>query len=282
MISMMGGAAHSGCLRDADGSSIPCAYGAFEDAGAASAYAAEMIVAAATAKPDLVLCLATGATPERCYDLLAARAAADPALFARARIVKLDEWLGLPTDHGATCEAYLRSRVLGPWGIDHRDGDRYVGFNAATAEPDAECARVDATLASWGGIDVALLGLGLNGHVGLNEPSDRAEGALGPTRAVDLAAPTREHAMLAGVDGVTRGLTLGIDALAAARTTALLVLGRRKRPALAAAVDRARSPLRPASLLLRAAAPPTTTPPPAVRLLCDVLAATDAMLGAGA
>ena len=168
------------------------------------------------------------------------------------RVVKLDEWLGLPRSaHPATCEAYLRRRVLPALGIKPGDA-RYLAFDAATGDAAAECARVDAALARWGGIDVALLGLGVNGHLGLNEPAGPGDDVapLWCTRAVDLAPQTRRHAMLDGVSGVTRGVTLGLGALLSAAAPILLVTGHAKAAPLAAAlVDDPPSETRPASLL---------------------------------
>lgn len=97
-----------------------------------------------------------------------------PALFGAVRIVKLDEWAGLAMDHESTCEAYLRRHVLAPLGIKHDDRERYLSFDSMAPDLAAEATRVEAALQSseWGGVDVCVLGLGVNGHLGLNEPAD--------------------------------------------------------------------------------------------------------------
>src|SRR2546426_10864466 len=88
--------------------------------------------------PGLLLGVVTGASPTRTYEQLAERRAAEPALFRRLRIVKLDEWLGLPPRHPASCESYLRVKLLGPLGIPR---SRYQGFQPRPKDAGAECAR---------------------------------------------------------------------------------------------------------------------------------------------
>ena len=81
--------------------------------------------------------------------------------------MKLDDWLGVPLDHPASCEHYVRANLLEPLRID---SERYVGFRADAADPAQECERVQAEL-DRRDLDVCILGLGINGHLGLNEPA---------------------------------------------------------------------------------------------------------------
>ena len=103
----------------------------------------------------------------RAYELLAARRFLAPDLFARLRVLKLDEWGGLEDDDPASCESYLRRTFIDVVG----NGDRYVGFSGKPADPEAECRRIGEWLQKNGPIDTCVLGLGLNGHLGFNEPA---------------------------------------------------------------------------------------------------------------
>ncbi|MBA3482937.1 MAG: 6-phosphogluconolactonase, partial [Pirellulales bacterium] len=141
------------------------------------------------ARPDALLCLATGATPMRTYQGLAARGAADPSLFDRVRLLKLDEWGGMPMNSPATCEQHLRTTLVTPLNL----ADRYVAFDSQAADPHAECARVAQWLEQNGPIDVSVLGLGVNGHVGFNEPAEQLEAHAHVAR---LSAASLSHAML--------------------------------------------------------------------------------------
>ena len=84
---------------------------------AVSQYAADWLVELLREQPDALLCLATGSTPMRTYEILAQRGAAEPELFARARVLNLDEWGGLPPGDPGSCDRHLRSyahRAIGP------------------------------------------------------------------------------------------------------------------------------------------------------------------------
>lgn len=177
-------------------------------------------------KPGLLLGAATGDTPSRTYARLAARRASSPALFGRLRVVQLDEWLGLPADHPASCRRYLHERLLGPLQIPPR---RFKGFDLRR-DPLAECARHTRWLDRHGPIDVCLLGLGRNGHLLMIEP---AASLVPLAHVARLHASTSRHPTLrrAGVRP-RRGLTLGLAEILASRAVLLLVSGRHKRAPL--------------------------------------------------
>lgn len=216
------------------------------DGEALSRRAADAVLACVREKADAVICAASGATMTQTFARLAWDAVAEPRTFAAVRVVKLDEWLDLPGTHPSTCETYLRANLLTPCGVT---AERYLAFNGGTRDPAQECARVARQLSSWGGIDLALLGLGLNGHVGLNEPADRLE--PGP-HVAELSEQTARHPMLAAHGAaVRRGLTLGIGDLLAVRRGLLLVSGAHKREILRAMLTAPPSSRLPASLLRR-------------------------------
>jgi putative deaminase/isomerase len=206
--------------------------------------AARRIAAALRQKPGLLLGLATGASPTHAYARLAWMRAREPQLFRRVRVVKLDEWLGLPMSHPATCETYLRENVLGPWGVAR---SRYQGFRRQPTDPAAECARVARWLVRHGPLDLCVLGLGRNGHLLMNEPADTL--VPGP-HVARLAPATRRHSMVKAMKRPpARGLTLGLANILASRTILLLVSGRHKAAALRRMMRGGVTPRCPASLL---------------------------------
>lgn len=209
-----------------------------------SRQAAARVIAAVAARSDSLLCAATGGSPAGLYRELAREAARAPALFRRLRVVKLDEWLQLPAGDPATCEHYLRSRVLDPLQID---AERYIGFDPQTADPLRECGRIDRELARQGPIDLCVLGLGKNGHIGLIEPAP----CLQPhSHVAELSEQTLGHQMLRSAKaGPTHGLTLGIADILAARKILLLVTGEGKERAVARFLDGTVSTEVPATFL---------------------------------
>jgi galactosamine-6-phosphate isomerase len=175
------------------------------DAATMSRRAADLIVERVRAKPDLLLCTATGATPTLTYELFVQAAAREPSLASRLRIIKLDEWGGLSGDDPATCEAYLQEKLIRPLRIPP---GRYTSWHTDPPDPQAECGRIEAWLAGHGPIDLCVLGLGINGHIGFNEPAEALQ--PGP-HVAQLAAESMQHPMLLRSPARPRyGLTLGI------------------------------------------------------------------------
>jgi len=206
-------------------------------------------------QPDSLVCLATGVSPLRAYQLLAIEGQANPALVARARWLKLDEWGGLPMDDPATCEAYLRRTLIDPLGVPP---DRYIGWHSRPADPQAECRRIADWLRANGPIDLLVLGIGVNGHLGFNEPAEHLQS--GP-HVARLADSSMQHSMLGQCEGVVSyGLTLGIDDILAARRILLLASGPGKASQMLRFYSEPPNPAFPASMLRRH---------PAVELYCD-------------
>src|SRR5262245_8914841 len=144
-------------------------------------------------KRDAVLCTATGNSPTGLYREWVGAAQSNPGLFAAARIVKLDDWLGVPPDHPASCDYYLRHNVVDPLRVG---SDRYLAFHPDAADPSQECERVQTEL-DRRALDICILGLGVNGHVGLNEPAPSLESGCHVARLTD---ETRTHGLLATLD----------------------------------------------------------------------------------
>lgn len=221
--------------------------------------AADAIVDATHRTPDLLWCVATGSTPTKTYGLLADRTSEGTAPLRDVRVLKLDEWGGLAMDDAATCEQYLRRHVLDPLDVS---ANRYVGFHSNPDDPEAECRRIRQWLSAHGPIDLCLLGLGGNGHLGLNEPG----ASLDPfSHVADLSAHSRQHVMLDDAERAPRyGLTLGMAEILQARQILLLVSGAHKQDAMERLVQQEVSTQFPASFLWMH---------PNVRCLCDRAAA---------
>ena len=206
-------------------------------AGHAAGAAAAAFVAE---QPGCIICVASGASPVVAYATMARR------LLGRTdglRIVKLDEWLGIGMDDPASCEQFHQAHVLGPLGIPP---ERYLSIDSGTSDPAAECGRVTATLEALGRIDLAIIGIGVNGHVGLNEPGP----ALQPFCHVATLAPeTQQHPMLRDAAPVRRGITLGMAEIMSARRIILVATGAHKAAAMRTLMSRQVSTAFPASML---------------------------------
>lgn len=206
--------------------------------------AAARVIAAATAKSDSLLCAPTGNSPVGLYQELIREAQRKPELFQRLRVIKLDEWLGIPASDAATCERFLKARLLDPLSIA---AERYISFDPETADPAQECARISGELERQGPIDLCILGLGRNGHVGLIEPGALLQPGCHVTK---LSEETLRHAMLSSrKEKPAFGMTLGIGDLLRSRKIVLLVTGKGKERVTARFLEGAVTPDLPATFL---------------------------------
>jgi len=214
------------------------------DYEAMSQAGAEFVAAEIGGVPDALVCLATGNSPARAYELLAAWGRGRAAACGGVRWLKLDEWGGLPPDHPASCERYLREKLLDPLQVPPA---RFHGWQSQPPDPERECRRIAGLLADQGPIDVCVLGLGLNGHLGFNEPGTALH--AGPHLAV-LSETSLSHPMLGGDRcGIRFGLTLGLADILHSRKVLLLVSGALKSEAMRRLSTREVTPEFPASLL---------------------------------
>jgi galactosamine-6-phosphate isomerase len=193
------------------------------DHEAVSRHAADWLYQRLEEHPRSICCLASGNTPTRTYELLAERGAAEREALAEVRLLQLDEWGGLPRQSAATCESHLRQALVEPLGLS----DRFVGFDSDPADPAAECSRVARWLEQEGPIDVCVLGLGVNGHLGFNEPAEHLQPHA---HVAQLSEASLAHAMIQSLaKPPTFGMTLGMADLLQSRHVLLLVTGSGKR-----------------------------------------------------
>ncbi|MFN8193283.1 MAG: glucosamine-6-phosphate deaminase [Nocardioidaceae bacterium] len=207
--------------------------------------AAEVVAGLLADRPDAVLGLATGSSPLPLYRALARRVAAGLDL-RRVRGFALDEYVGLPPDHPAGYHRVILEEVVEPLGLDP----------AAVAVPDgaatdvrAACAAYEAAIAAAGGVDLQVLGIGSDGHVGFNEPGSSLASR---TRIKTLTDRTREdnrRFFAEGEDVPRHCLTQGIGTILEARHLLLLASGAGKAAAVAAAVEGPVSARCPASAI---------------------------------
>jgi 6-phosphogluconolactonase/glucosamine-6-phosphate isomerase/deaminase len=197
-------------------------------------------------RPDLRVCLPTGDTPTPVYAELVAAEWRGEVTLGGATVVLLDEWVGLPPGDPARCDARLRDEL-----VDQLSGGvgRFVPIAVDGPDPEAAAAAHDAVVAD-GGLDLAVLGIGMNGHVGFNEPGSRPDDG---TRLVRLSVWSREAATSRYGAGLTptAGITIGLARLLEASEIWLLVTGERKASILRRALEEPEGPDCPASYLRR-------------------------------
>jgi glucosamine-6-phosphate deaminase len=214
------------------------------DGQAVAAKAASLVEALVRARPACVVGLAAGATPLAMYARLT-----DPARsldISRATVFGLDEYLGLDAQHPASCALTLRRHFIDGAGIAPERVHLLDG--AAEGDLAAYCTSYEERIKTAGGLDLQILGLGVNGHVGFNEPGS---GLASRTRLVGLRSSTRttNAPIFAPAEVPKAALTTGIGTILGARRILLLATGPSKADAVAKMIEGPVSALVPASAL---------------------------------
>jgi glucosamine-6-phosphate deaminase len=209
--------------------------------------AAHTIAALLSRNPQLVLGLPTGRTPIPFYRTLVALHRRGRADFAQATTFNLDEFHGIAASHPGSYHAYMRRHLF-----DHVNLSpaRTHLIDGAARDWRAEVARYDRTLARAGGLDVVVLGIGRNGHIGFNEPADRL---VAHTHRVRLHGESRrDNAHLFSgrwTDVPTHALSMGLASILQARLILLVATGAAKARIVARALAGTITTRVPASLV---------------------------------
>lgn len=205
------------------------------DAESAAALVAGVIAKELRAKPHLVMGLATGRTMEKAYRLLAKRHREEHLDFSLCRTFNLDEYIGVPAENEHSYRYYMNQHLFRRVNIDLRNTHLPNGM---AHDLDAECAHYEHLIADCGGIDLQLLGIGVAGHIGFNEPLSALRSR---TRQKALTPATlAQNAPLFGNDVKRvpkRAITMGVGTILEGKRLIVLVTGEEKADIVAKAVE---------------------------------------------
>jgi glucosamine-6-phosphate deaminase len=194
-----------------------------------SVRAAQIVADVMKARPDCVLGLATGSTPVGMYHELVRRYEAGELDFSAVRSVNLDEYYPISPENAQSYRYFMNKNLFDRVNIDKANTDVP---NGAAADPDAECADYEKRIAALGQVDIQVLGIGQNGHIGFNEPAQ----ALYPlTHLTGLTESTlKANARFFTEDEVmpTAALTMGMGTILRARKIIILANGEAKADAI--------------------------------------------------
>lgn len=219
----------------------------FDSYEAMSRYAAFSVATQIRQKPDSVLGLATGSTPIGLYDGLAQLYQEGLISFRRVTTFNLDEYYGLPAEHPESYHAFMKRYLFSK--VDIPAAQTHL-MDGCAKDPAEECRRYDAAITAAGGLDLQVLGIGFDGHIGFNEPGD--------SFAVDCHLVQLDPSTLAanarffGGDPAkvpASALTMGLRCIMGARHILLLCNGPEKHAILKQAIGGPVRPEVPASIL---------------------------------
>lgn len=209
-------------------------------------FAVDLISERIAERPDATIGLATGSSPLPIYRELAKRVEAGSIDLSAVRFFSLDEYAGLSPDHSMSYRHFLDEHVVRPCGIDP---DQFTVLNGLAPDLHSECAGYETAITDAGGIDLQILGVGHNGHIGFNEPTSSFGSR---TRVVALTQQTVDanaRFFTKSEDVPLLALSQGIGTILAARRLVLIATGAGKAPAIHAAIEGELTSSVPASAL---------------------------------
>ncbi|OAB34876.1 glucosamine-6-phosphate deaminase [Paenibacillus macquariensis subsp. defensor] len=207
---------------------------------------ANLIASLVQSKPNAVLGLATGSSPIGIYTRLAEMNKKGLVSFSQVSAYNLDEYVGISGDHSQSYKTFMKENLFNHIDIDLQN--THIP-NANAEDLEAECKAYDLALEQNGPVDIQILGIGSNGHIGFNEPDDHLYGG---THVIDLMEETLEAnaRFFASLDEVPKqAITMGVASIMKARQIILLARGAGKAEAVKAALQGPITTQCPASLL---------------------------------
>ena len=210
-----------------------------------SFHAAERIIALVKNNPDAVLCLAAGDTPRLAYNLMSKKAIEEKVDFSRCTFIGLDEWVGIPPENEGSCCFFLRTNIFDPL---HISSSQIHLFDALSEDLVQECSGMDKIIREKGGIDLMLVGVGMNGHIGFNEPGVSVNNY---SHVIDLDEATQSvgQKYFKQTTTLKKGITLGLNHLLQAREVIMVANGLKKAEVISRALESEINTAIPASII---------------------------------
>ena len=217
-----------------------------KNAEEAGKLAADVFEAEIQKKPACVIGLATGSTPLPLYRELIAREKAGKIDFSRVRSANLDEYKGLEPTHEQSYRKFMQDNLLDH--ISIKPENTIVPLGKAE-EPDKMCEDYEKKIEEWGGVDLQLLGIGHDGHIGFNEPEDYFPAMTHEVQLTDMTIDANKR-FFDSIDDVPRAaFTMGIGTIMAAKKIVMIVTGADKKEILKKTFWGKVDPQVPASIL---------------------------------
>ena len=211
-----------------------------------SKVAAEIVAEVIKNKPDCVIGLATGDTPKGTYKALVEKYAAGELDFSRVKSVNLDEYYPISPDNDQSYRYFMNNELFNHINIDPKN----TAVPDGTAEdPEESCRAYEAHIDELGGIDIQVLGIGRNGHIGFNEPADELHANTHLTALTEDTIDANSRFFENEADVPRHAMTMGIGSIFKAKKVIILANGEGKAEAIRGMICGGINPHLPASLL---------------------------------
>lgn len=217
----------------------------FDDYESLSRETAKAIADVIRAKPTALICVASGDTPRGTFLEFVKLSKETKLDLSNATFIGLDEWLGISPDNPGSCGRFIRDNLFDQLPLN---SNQIYMFDGLTADPEASCREMDDLITTRGGIDCILVGIGLNGHVGLNEPGTSPDVYC---HVSELAEETRQvgQKYFQQETMLTKGITVGLKHMLEAKTAILIANGSRKSAIIKRTIEGPITPEVPSTIL---------------------------------
>lgn len=211
-----------------------------------SAIAAKIVADQMKEKKNSVLGLATGSSPEGMYEELIKMNQEGEIDFSEITSINLDEYFGLAPENDQSYRYFMNNHLFDH--VNIRKECTYVP-DGMTQDPEKECAEYDRRIEEFGGIDLQVLGMGLNGHIGFNEPGEAFPVGTHLVTLEDSTIEANSRFFTSKEEVPTQALSMGLKGIMTAKKIVLIVHGKAKQETLMKAINGPVTPWLPASIL---------------------------------
>jgi len=217
----------------------------YDDHQGLSDTAANEIVSLIRNKPGAVVCLASGETPRLTCQLLVQKLKNEKIDISQLTMIGLDEWVNVPPDNEGSCHYFFKNELINPLQIPEKQVHL---FNAMSDKLQDECRKMDAVIRDKGGIDLMVVGIGMNGHIGFNEPGVSFDNY---SHVIDLDDTTLTvgQKYFKAKATLQKGITLGLKHLQESKKVLLLANGTKKADVIRKTVEEKVTNTFPASIM---------------------------------
>ncbi len=198
-----------------------------------SDHTAKFVVDAIKNKPNLVLCMASGSTPALTCDLLVQKVKDEQVDYSKFTFLGLDEWVGLPPTNTGSCHHFFHKKIFEPLQLS---SSQYFLFNAMADDLKNECFKMDKVIADKGGIDIMIVGIGMNGHIGFNEPGTSIA-ALSHVAELEEITKSVGQKYFDGPVKLGKGITIGFGDLMNTKKVFLMANSSKKAEVIKKAIE---------------------------------------------
>ncbi len=205
----------------------------FTDNNALSDYLAEQMVELILRKPNALICFASGNSPKTTAAFFVQKVKEREIDLSRFRFIGLDEWVGVPADVAGSCHHDFKNWFFDPLGIKET---QFHLFNGMSSNLDEECIKMDQHIEAHGGIDLMVVGIGMNGHIGFNEPGSNFD-AKSHVVLLDEITSSVGQKYFAKPMSLKHGITLGFHHLLSTKEVYLIANGNAKAEVIQKAVE---------------------------------------------